>query len=106
VRVNMVDGQANLTFMTQHAPVREAIEAATSRLREMLGDSGINLGEVSVNVGSFSQQQTPSQDQPASSHTAAWNESHDRDGVEQVVPLVTTASRPVREDGGVVDLFA
>jgi flagellar hook-length control protein FliK len=57
VKLNMSDGQANLTFSTPHLPVKEAIEAAAPRLREMLGDSGINLGSVSVNVGNFSQPQ-------------------------------------------------
>jgi len=57
VRVSMNDGQANLSFATQHLPVKEAIESATAQLREMLGESGISLGSVSVNLGSFAQQQ-------------------------------------------------
>lgn len=58
VRISMNDGQANLSFMSHHLLVREAIESATPRLREMLGESGISLGGVSVNNGSFAQQQS------------------------------------------------
>lgn len=56
IRLSVQDGQASLTFTTQHIPVREALEAATPRLREMLGESGISLGSVAVNVGTFDQQ--------------------------------------------------
>ncbi len=111
VRVSLSDGQANVSFMTQHAAVREAIEAATPKLREMLGDSGINMGSVSVNVGTFSQQQ---QDQAAQQQAAnnRNNNASNNDfsfgttGADAApVETVTTTVRPVR-DLGMVDLFA
>lgn len=61
IKLSMQDGQASLVFSTQHAVVKDAIEAASLRLREMLGESGISLGSVSVNVGSFSQPQAEGQ---------------------------------------------
>lgn len=105
VRVSMADGQATLSFVTQHAPVREAIEAATPRLREMLAESGINLGSVSVNVGTFAQQQPGYQEQPQQKSSAGrWATAFD-EGDASFAPSVATSARYLR-DGGMVDLFA
>lgn len=102
IRLSMSDGQANLTFSTQHVPVREAIEAATPRLREMFGDSGINLGSVSVNVGSFSQQQPGDQAQ-AGRNTQPWaQDTRETDFSSMLPSAVTTLGR----NNGMVDIFA
>lgn len=102
VRVNIADGQANLSFMTHHVSVREAIEAATPKLREMLGDTGIGMGSVSVNVGSFAQQQqAPSQQQEqgrASWHSAVADAAFSGE-------TLTTFVQPLR-GRGMVDFFA
>jgi len=107
VRVSMSDGQATLSFVTQHAPVREAIEAATPRLRELLADSGISLGSVSVNVGTFAQQQPGSQEQfqPKSS-AGHWSTVFDVDEDGAVLAASATTSVRYLRDGGMVDLFA
>ena len=109
IRVSMSNGQANLSFMTQHAAVGQAIEAATPRLREMMIDSGINMGSMSVNVGTFAQQQ---QDQAAqqqaanNSNNAAGNDLFFGMGNDSATPdAVTTTVQPLR-DLGMVDLFA
>jgi len=75
IKLSMQDGQASLVFSTQHAVVKDAIEAASMRLREMLGESGISLGSVSVNVGSFSQPQAEGQHQAQQSGRAWMGES-------------------------------
>ncbi len=49
-------GQAGVHFTSPHWAVREAIEAALPRLREMMAESGIALGNVSVSADSFQQQ--------------------------------------------------
>ncbi len=104
VRLTMNDGQASLSFSTQHLPVKEAIESATPRLREMLGDSGISLGSVSVNVGSFSQpQQQPGQQQtPSRTAGSAWSDFMPATDFSSTLPSAVTR---VRGDG-MVDLFA
>ncbi len=51
--------QASAQFVSAHAPVREAIEAAMPRLREMLADSGITLGQANVSTGGFREQAQP-----------------------------------------------
>lgn len=57
VRIAVDHADANITFGAQHAEVREAIEAALPRLREMLSDNGMNLVNVDVSQHSFSDQQ-------------------------------------------------
>ena len=48
VSVSVEDGATNITFNAQHAATREAIEAALPRLREMLNEQGLSLGNASV----------------------------------------------------------
>jgi len=55
VRLTITNDQASAQFVSHHPAVREAIEAALPRLREMLADSGINLGNVQVGSESFAQ---------------------------------------------------
>jgi flagellar hook-length control protein FliK len=103
VRVSMSDGQANLSFATQHLPVKEAIEAATGRLREMLGESGIGLGSVSVNMGSFAQQQQQQNPQtPSNSGRPLWE-----DGSPVIdFSAAQTRTTSMMSRNGMVDIFA
>lgn len=48
VRIQVSDDQANVSFVTQHGVVREAVEAALPKLREMLAENGLTLGSVDV----------------------------------------------------------
>jgi flagellar hook-length control protein FliK len=48
VRISMDQDQATMAFSSPHAVVREAIEAALPRLRDMLGNQGITLADVNV----------------------------------------------------------
>ena len=62
VVLSVTNDQASATFISQHIDVRQALEAALPRLREMMADSGINLGETTVSAetsqrqGEFEQQ--------------------------------------------------
>ncbi len=56
VTVTFNNDQATASFVSQHAEVRQAIEAALPRLREMLAESGISLGNTSVDSGAARQQ--------------------------------------------------
>jgi flagellar hook-length control protein FliK len=104
VRVSMSDGQANLSFATQHLPVKEAIEAATGRLREMLGESGIGLGSVSVNMGSFAQQQQQQQNPqtPSNSGRSLWEDSSPAIDFS----AAQTRATSMLSRNGMVDIFA
>ncbi|MDT8403925.1 flagellar hook-length control protein FliK [Sulfuriflexus sp.] len=48
IQVNVSKEQTNITFNTVHATTRETIELAIPRLREMLANEGLNLGDVDV----------------------------------------------------------
>lgn len=48
VRIRLDEGFATITFHVHQALTRDAIEEALPRLREMLGESGINLGQTTV----------------------------------------------------------
>lgn len=57
VRLTVNNDQATALFVSHHSAVREAIETAMPRLREMLANNGIMLGNASVSAESFAQQQ-------------------------------------------------
>ena len=56
ITLTMNNDQASAQFVSQHASVREAIEAAMPRLREMLAEGGITLGNTNVGAESFREQ--------------------------------------------------
>ena len=57
IRITVTNDQATAVFVSAHASVRESIEAALPKLREMMGESGLTLGNVNVSSQSFQQQQ-------------------------------------------------
>lgn len=56
IRISLSSDQTHAAFTSPHAAVRDAIEAALPRLREMLADNGLSLGNVNVSSESFQQQ--------------------------------------------------
>lgn len=56
---------ATLHFTSPHAEVREAIENSMPRLRELMAEAGITLGNATVGSESFPRQQAPEQGSPA-----------------------------------------
>ena len=94
--LNGDDGrQASVAFASPHGPVRDAIEAAVPRLREMMAGAGITLGQASVNPESFREanQQAARDSGPAHPDLRA-------DGG----PVADMAI--VRRGAGLVDVFA
>jgi len=69
VVLSINNDQASATFVSPHADVRQALEAALPRLREMLADSGISLGNTTVSADTSQQQGGfERQDRSASRH--------------------------------------
>ncbi len=69
VMLNINSDQATVQFVSSHLAVREAIEASLPRLREMMAENGITLGDVSVGAESFQQQaDTKQNNKESSSH--------------------------------------
>ncbi|MGR9045533.1 MAG: flagellar hook-length control protein FliK [Gammaproteobacteria bacterium] len=66
IRIKLDQDQASIAFSAQHASVREAIEAAVPKLREMLGTQQLNLADVNVSQPpAFDQGKSPGYGQMA-----------------------------------------
>lgn len=100
VKLTLTGGEAGAQFFSPHAQVRDAIEAALPRLREMLADAGVTLGQAQVRDESFSRQGALGHGNGSTNGGAA-------DGDEQ--PLLAGGPGGVGMRGlgqGLVDVFA
>lgn len=57
IKISVQNDQTHVNFVAHHATTRDAIEAALPRLREMLGEQGLNLGQADVSQHSFGDSQ-------------------------------------------------
>lgn len=55
IRLTVAGGEAGAHFFSANPAVREAIEAALPKLRDLMAQAGINLGEANVRDQSFAQ---------------------------------------------------
>ncbi len=55
VKLHIFQDQVSVTFTSPHANVRDAVEQSMPRLREMMAEQGLNLGESLVNDQSSDQ---------------------------------------------------
>lgn len=94
--------QASAVFASPHAEVRQAIEDALPRLREVLAGAGIELGQ--TNVGAqMAQQERGNQAQTGDTLRFSGDKAILRDNTAQSGGIATTI---VRSGRGMVDLFA
>jgi len=101
VRLSINNDQASVSFVSNHAAVRDAIESAIPRLREMLAEQSLNL--VQAEVGSGREQS------PDGSGTGQRKEGlAGRDGESEgpQVDVDRAATRTEASGVGVLDLFA
>lgn len=96
--------QASVAFSSSHQDVRHALESALPRLREMMGESGIALGNATVDAGAGQRQSQDSWQgmggQRASSGGGPLGGADD-------TPVPRTATRTtVLGERGMVDTFA
>jgi flagellar hook-length control protein FliK len=94
IRLSLNQDQASMTFVSPHAAVREAIEAALPRLREMFAESGLTLGNVDVAAQSFGGQRHGEDEAHRTAQPAPG-----------LIPL-GGALPPWRKGEGLVDVFA
>lgn len=99
VTVNVHNNQATATFTAPQPEVRHALEAAMPRLREMLNDAGIQLGESSVSAGNPNQQGNAFSDSRQGNRHAG--DSNILDASPVVSQITVTAG-----GNGLVDTFA
>ena len=100
VQVSVEDGAANVTFHAQHAVTREALEQALPRLREMLAESGLTLGQADVSEHGVSQGNRDSDSDSATPGPAADDIANLADGAETLEVRTGVATN------GLVDTFA
>ncbi len=96
ISISLDQNQASAQFFSAHASVREALETAMPRLREMLADSGITLGNASVGTEAFRE---PAQQQPRTHVAQAGVVAADSG-------TVASGERLLRPMLGLVDTFA
>ena len=101
VRVQIQNDQATISFTAQHGMVREALEAAIPRLREMLGESGLQLNNVTVSDQSLAEQRRQEAQSSFAGRSAAGT-GEEMAQEEEVLLAVT----PLREGAGTIDYFA
>lgn len=102
VVVHVNNNQATANFTAHQPEVRHALEAAMPRLREMLSESGIQLGQSNVSAGLPNQQNNASGDQRQSGRSPSGQSGN---AVETAAVNVTHV--PVTAAGnGLVDTFA
>lgn len=105
VVIKISDNQATAAFTSPHSAVRDAVEHAMPKLREMLADSGIALGNATVsdqpardnNAAAFTGQQSQQQG-------SRWTTQNP----DRIAPAVSiAAASPTRQrHHGMVDTFA
>ena len=101
IKLTVTDNQTTAVFTSPHSAVRDAVESALPRLREVLAESGIMLGNASVTSdtprdgSAFS---TP-QDQPQRGNFGAHTSA-------ATLPPAQNAGGTLIRRNGLVDLFA
>lgn len=96
IRLSVAGGEAGAQFYSPHPAVRDAIEAALPKLRELLAQAGISLGDTQVRDESFRQRE----ERPSSQAAASGNAG--QSATVGVMPVTST----VRSGVGLVDLYA
>lgn len=100
VVLSVNNDQASAMFISQNADVRQALEAALPRLKEMMADSGVSLGNTTVSSDS-SQQSTWLEGSGRQNHSGAQNSG---------APMSTSDDGRINIAGigvsGLVDTFA
>ena len=101
IKLSINDDQASVNFVTQHASVRDALDAALPRLKDMLEQQGLNLSDANVSTQSEQQQTSAESHQQARSDLLA---EHIAEGEEER-PVEHTNVINV-EGGSGVSIFA
>jgi flagellar hook-length control protein FliK len=101
VVLNVSNSTANATFVAAQPEVRQALEAAMPKLRDMLGEAGIQLGQTTVSSGGTQQNQNGAQPEPAR-HAGSAADTR-IDGVDTQIRM--PRGRTVSSGNGLVDTF-
>ncbi len=103
IQVNIDNDKANVVFTTQQGVVKEAIEQALPRLRDMLAEQGVDLENVEIFQDNFNQGQAGTNNgssQQQEVENRQWSASSDD---EQVDEKVFVSNIMIKDD--VVDFY-
>jgi flagellar hook-length control protein FliK len=99
------DNQLTAQFTSPHSAVRDAVENAIPKLREILADNNITLGNATVSdqaprdrgtEGFFNQ----------GTNTSVQHEAFINKADNNILTTPTTQSMPTRRHNGILDIFA
>lgn len=98
--VHVTNDQATASFFSAQPEVRQALEAAFPRLRDMMNDAGIQLGQTTVSADTPQQNSTPERQ--------AQRIALPFSGIDRATPdALQAVQAPIRQSGrGLVDTFA
>ncbi len=99
VQVSVQDDAAQLTFTAHNALTRDALELALPRLREMLGENGLSLGDATVSDGESTDVEKDSQGQESQVSDS------DEVGQDDALTSDPTPSRRI-QSSALLDTFA
>ena len=100
VMLTITQDQATAQFVSPHSAVREAIQDALPKLREMMAENGIQLGNVMVGADSFQQEHRQQQSYQAARNAANIRGTETETGKQ--IETVTTSGRHL----GMVNTYA
>lgn len=110
VVLNVSNDQATVAFSSQQLEVRQALENAMPRLREMMSESGIALGNATVDAGAANQQGSQNGERRAEGGNGNGGGNGLAGTGQGEVAVNEVAPRATRTvalgDRGMVDLFA
>jgi flagellar hook-length control protein FliK len=96
VHISVQGDQAQVSMVSHSAVTRDALQASTPKLREMLGEQG--FGQVSVDIS-----QRSFQDRTPTAQSYEWNSSADRNDYSAATSSVGTVTRAA---SGILDAYA
>jgi len=105
IKIAIQNDQANISFLSQHGVVREAIEASLPRLREMMTDAGVKLENVNVS-GQDDQQHSHGSTHRANYRGSSGSEMNFPDDDENPEPGVMNVNLPDSAQSSAVDYYA
>ncbi len=105
IRVSVQNEQASVSFNAQHAAVKDAIEVAIPRLREMFGENSLQLVNVDVSHRDTGGQRALA-DQQFQQQGFSGEESDATEQDETAVDLAAQSAHISGESSGMVDYYA
>jgi flagellar hook-length control protein FliK len=100
VVLNLANDQASASFYAVQPEVRQAIESAFPRLREMMNEAGIQLDQATVFAEASPQQRDEAANPPGRRHAQRLGAD------DETPPQQAAGTIPLRTGRGLIDTFA